>query len=277
MGCRRYSATSRLEVLLDEDDFRSFWRALELGNVLLLSQLHVTILVLWSQCRAPPPWWTLVHQRVSPFLFDLLLQFLRGIDTQLWVDFNPPTGLPVLVECLVSSWPNKMSFSISLVDSCPPTGLPVLDDWVFGFGWIRWVSLLLPATSESNSFIQLSLEEIVGGGRGDTNTFSFYNKLGVCRKGRLHYILFDRISILFVEQAVYRPSTLCPGVFSTSFCLYDARRAVVKSSSCGSLCSSFMGFTAVKNTVCLSLLEFCPPAINPEFVMDCKLIAHPMW
>ena len=34
---------------------------------------------------------------------------------------------------------------------------------------------------------------------------------------------------------------------------------------------------AVKNTVCLSLLEFCPPAINPEFVMECKLTAHPIW
>ena len=38
------------------------------------------------------------------------------------------------------------------VDSNPPTGLTVLDNWVFGFGWIRWVSLLLPATSESKSF-----------------------------------------------------------------------------------------------------------------------------
>ena len=59
------------------------------------------------------------------------------------------------------------------VKCCPPTGLTVLDYWVFGFGWIRWVSLLLPATSESNSFIQLSLKEIVGGGRGDAYTFSF--------------------------------------------------------------------------------------------------------
>ena len=46
MGCRRYSAASRLEVLLDEDDFRSSSQALELGDVLLLSQLHVTVLVL---------------------------------------------------------------------------------------------------------------------------------------------------------------------------------------------------------------------------------------
>ena len=35
------------------------------------------------------------------------------------------------------------------------------------------MSLLLPATSESNSFIQLSLKEIVGGGRGDTKPFSY--------------------------------------------------------------------------------------------------------
>ena len=59
------------------------------------------------------------------------------------------------------------------MNGCSLTGLSVLDNWVFGFGWIRWVSLLLPATSESNSFIQLSLNDIVGGGRGDTYTFSY--------------------------------------------------------------------------------------------------------
>ena len=96
-----------------------------------------------------------------------------GIDTQLWMDFGPSTGLTVLVECLVPSRPNKKSFSISWVNCCSPTGLTVLDNWVFGFGWIRWVSLLLQATSESNSFIQLCLKEIVGGGRGDTYTFSY--------------------------------------------------------------------------------------------------------
>ena len=60
------------------------------------------------------------------------------------------------------------------------------------------MSLLLPATSESNSFTQLSLNEIVGGGRGDTLS---------------------------------------------------------------------MGSTDVKNTVCPSLLNFCPPSINSEFVI----------
>ena len=46
MGCRRYSAASRLEVLLNENDFRSSSRALERGEFLLLSQLHVAILTL---------------------------------------------------------------------------------------------------------------------------------------------------------------------------------------------------------------------------------------
>ena len=46
MDCRRYSAASRHEVLLDEDDFRSFLQALELRDVLFPSQLSVTVLVL---------------------------------------------------------------------------------------------------------------------------------------------------------------------------------------------------------------------------------------
>ena len=46
MGCRRYSAASRLEVLLDEDDFRFSSRALERGFFLLLSKLIVAILAL---------------------------------------------------------------------------------------------------------------------------------------------------------------------------------------------------------------------------------------
>ena len=52
-------------------------------------------------------------------------------------------------------------------------------------------------------------------------------------------------------------------------------QAVLKSMLFGSLCSLFKGSTDVKNTVCL-LFKFCPPGINPEFLMECKLIAHPM-
>ena len=47
---------------------------------------------------------------------------------------------------------------------------------------------------------------------------SRYNKLGVYRRGWLRSILFDRTSILFVEQAVYRPSTPCLVALSTFAC-----------------------------------------------------------
>ena len=67
----------------------------------------------------------------------------------------------------------QVTFLDRLGGLLPTYGSPVLDNWVFGFGWIRWVSLLLPETSESNFFIQLSLKEIVGGGRGDTFAFSY--------------------------------------------------------------------------------------------------------
>ena len=53
------------------------------------------------------------------------------------------------------------------------TSLLVLDHWVLGFSSIRWMSVLLLATSESKSHVQLSEKEIVGGGRGDTCTFSY--------------------------------------------------------------------------------------------------------
>ena len=44
MGCRRYVAGNRLEVLVDEDDSRSSSRVREHGSLLLVSQLHVAIL-----------------------------------------------------------------------------------------------------------------------------------------------------------------------------------------------------------------------------------------
>ena len=53
------------------------------------------------------------------------------------------------------------------------------------------------------------------------------------------------------------------------------RRGASKSVVSGSLYSLFMGSTDVKNTVCL-LLKICPPGINPEFMTECTLTAHPM-
>ena len=49
MGCRRFFAASRLEVLVDEDDSRSSSRVHEHGCFLLVSQLHVVIQTLCSR------------------------------------------------------------------------------------------------------------------------------------------------------------------------------------------------------------------------------------
>ena len=50
------------------------------------------------------------------------------------------------------------------------------------------------------------------------NYFRDTTSWGVCRWGWLRYTLFDRISILSVEQAVYRPSTPYLGALSTFVC-----------------------------------------------------------
>ena len=50
----------------------------------------------------------------------------------------------------------------------------MLDNWVLDFGWICLESSLHPAISESNSVYPIIVERnIVGGGRGDTYTFSY--------------------------------------------------------------------------------------------------------
>ena len=64
--------------------------------------------------------------------------------------------------------------------------------------------------------------------------------------------------------------------FFHALCMNRARRGDPKSIFLGSLCSLSMGSTGRKNTVCL-LLKICPPGINPELMMECKLTAHPTW
>ena len=49
---------NRLEVLVEEDDSRSSSRDRENGSFLLVSQLHVVIQTLWSQCIFPRAVWT---------------------------------------------------------------------------------------------------------------------------------------------------------------------------------------------------------------------------
>ena len=184
------------------------------------------------------------------------------------MDVGPSPSLSVLVEFLVPSRPNKTSFSISWVNGCSPTGLIVLDIWVFGVGWIRWESLLLPAISESNSFIQLPLKEIFGGGRGDIFFFLVFDF------SRFHHNNFrDTISWeCFVKNESVRSCLIELQSFTLSKLYIDPIHRVLvsfprvlfvpcktwcgTSSLYGSLCSLSMGVTSVKNTVCLSLPKF---------------------
>ena len=65
MGCRRYFATSRLEVLVDEHDSRSSSRVREHGSSLHVSHLHVAILT---------------HSEVSVYFLELCEQ-TEGLST----------------------------------------------------------------------------------------------------------------------------------------------------------------------------------------------------
>ena len=55
---------------------------------------------------------------------------------------------------------------------------------------------------------------------------------------------------------------------------HHARRGASRSILSRSLYSLFIGCTEVKDAVC-RLLKICPPGVNPELMMECKLIAHP--
>ena len=72
------------------------------------------------------------------------------------------------------------------------------------------------------------------------------------------------------------PHTLYLGAFSTFAC--TMQDVAWSNQALADRCDSYAWeFTTVKNTVCLSLLEFCPPAIYLEFVMECTLTAHLIW
>ena len=70
------------------------------------SEVNVYFLELGGLLSTHAPRYCLMCVYVFVFVFVFVY-------TQLWMDFGPSTGLPVLVECLVPSRPNKTSFSIS--------------------------------------------------------------------------------------------------------------------------------------------------------------------
>ena len=119
MGCRRHFVANRLEVLLDEDDSRSSSRVREHGSFLLVSQLHVAIQTLWSQCLFPRAVWTNpMDCSLSSGLTVLIWSAFTFSSASLsWSKRSTDTGtqlltsLPVLT--LVLSQSNKTRLSVS--------------------------------------------------------------------------------------------------------------------------------------------------------------------
>ena len=184
-------------------------------------------------------------------------------------------------------------FSISWVgesDSCSLfTSLSVLNNWVFDFGWGCWESSLPPATSEPNFFIQMSLNKRNLRRRSRWRMYflvhdfpSFHHNSFRDTRSWECVIKDDCVRSCLIELYSFLSSKFDVDpihsvlMFLLLFWWCHARRGASRSILFGSLCSFFVGSTDMKNTVCL-LLKFCPPDINPEFMMECKLIAHPMW
>ena len=140
---------------------------------------------------------------------------------------------------------------------------------------------------ESKSFIQSCFKEIFGGSRGDAFfllVFDFSSFHPNNFRGEISWECFVKndsvrscvieTSILSVDQVVFRPNTPYFDV-SSMLCACIVHDAVLPSRSCQDPCVRCpVGSTGRKNTLCL-LLKICPPGINPELMMECKLTAHP--
>ena len=157
MGCRHYFVVDRFEELVDEGDSRSSSRAHEHEHFRLVSQLHVAIQILWSQC--PPRWtvWTnrlvVQSQRVSPFYHDPATTFLS-----LCLSLSKRSANKVV---FLQSREKRVSISWAFErDVCSVTkGLTVLP-WLVGLvGWLLLVEQLLNPIPSSNHVSRKSLEE----------------------------------------------------------------------------------------------------------------------
>ena len=259
MGCRRFLLQVGLKCSSMDDSRSSGVR--EHGSFMLVSHLHVTILVLWSQCLFPRDGWTksthgslrscLICVYVFVWVFVFVFMFNRHWHTTLAGWLSIP-DLPFLE--FVLSRPNKTSFLISWVnepDGCSLTGLPFLNNCFF---WFRldslgvlaassnfWIQLFHPIIFERNLWWWSRWYEnflVYDFSRFHHNNFRDTIKLGVYRRGWLRSILFDRTSILSVEQVVCWPNTLCLGVFST-FSACTMQDVVWSSQAHADLCDPF--------------------------------------
>ena len=174
MGCRCYFAASRLELLLDLlHEFANTEVFCFFHNCLWQTSLKS---VLFLALREQTDGLSTLHKS-PPCLFDLRLRFRLRLCRFLNVQQTlAHTTLHKSHRAYVGAFAAKQDIFFGFLSKQTrwllTHGSPVPDNWIFGFGWIRWESLLLPATSESNSLIQFSWREIFRGGRSDAYTFS---------------------------------------------------------------------------------------------------------
>ena len=191
---------------------------------------------------------------------------------------------------LLQSKEKRVSISWALERDVCSVSTSLLVLWIgFGLGWVGclvcWrllVEQLLDPIPSSNhlsrksseavevihilsrvSFLQFLSEQLAG----------YTEELGACGKGWWRSIEFDgTLNPFFWASLMSTQYTVF--CFFHAFCMCRARRGASKSIVLGSFCSLSVEFTNRKNTVSL-LLKFCLPNINPDLLMECKLIAHP--
>ena len=198
-------------------------------------------------------------------------------------------------ELTLISWERDVFLSsCSPITSCVISSRPDLSRIGFRVGWFDWTLLDSCPTSarwawsEPNFLSHSCFKEIFGGGRGDMYTFSYMTSpvsiqttFGIqqaeCVSWRM--IAFDRV---WWNVNPFLIARLMSTQYTASWCRfhalcgYCARRGTLKSIFSGSLWLLSIGSISRKNTVCL-LLEFWPPGINPELMIECRLHAHPIW
>ena len=168
------------------------------------------------------------------------------------------------------------------------TNLPVLDNWVLGFRFVGCLYCFLQHQNpilSSNYIWRKSLEEAevtyilsrIKFLEIPSQMLSRCNKLGVYRRGWLRSILFDRTSILSVEQAVYRPSTSYLGAHSTFAC--KMQDVVWSDQALLDLCDPYSWDSRPYRiqSVCPCQNFVLPLSILNLWWSECELIAHPTW
>ena len=122
--------------------------------------------------------WIVHFQQVSPCLFDLRLRFRLRLCLDLNIQQTLAHNCQQVSCSYIGAFAVKQDTFVGFLSTRTGWLLtlsksPCSNHWIFGL----WLGLLgvftTPATSEPNSFIQLSLKEIFGGGRGDAYTFSY--------------------------------------------------------------------------------------------------------